>query len=69
MPKALPREFREGVIRVFRESDASIAQVAKDFGISPSGQHRAVLIDDLHVVMVLSPVITHKQHPDSFRLV
>ena len=36
MPKAFPKEFREDVIRVFRESDASVAQVAKDFGISPS---------------------------------
>ena len=34
MPKAFPREFREEVIRVFKTSDASIAQVAKDFGIS-----------------------------------
>ena len=34
MPKAFPREFREDVIRVYRDSDASMAQVAKDFGIS-----------------------------------
>ena len=33
MPKAFPKEFREDVIRVFRTSDASTAQVAKDFGI------------------------------------
>ena len=37
MPKAFPKEFREDVIRVSKDSDASIAQVAKDFGISPSG--------------------------------
>lgn len=36
MPKAFPKEFHEDVIRVFRDSDASVAQVAKDFGISPS---------------------------------
>jgi transposase len=36
MPKALPREFREDVIRVFRESGSSITQVARDFGISES---------------------------------
>ena len=32
MPKAFPKEFREDVIRVYRDSDASMAQVAKDFG-------------------------------------
>jgi transposase len=36
MPKPFPREFREDVIRVFRESDASMTQVARDFGISES---------------------------------
>ncbi len=36
MPKAFPKEFREDVVRVYRDSDASMAQVAKDFGISPS---------------------------------
>ena len=34
MPKPFPKEFREDVIRVYRDSDASVAQVAKDFGIS-----------------------------------
>ena len=48
MPKAFPREFREDVIRVFKSSDASIAQVAKDFGISPSGLKRWLTIDDLN---------------------
>ena len=36
MPKAFPQEFREDVIRVYRDSDASLAQVAKDFGTSES---------------------------------
>lgn len=35
MPKAFPREFREDVIRVYRDSDSSVAQVAKDFRVSP----------------------------------
>jgi transposase-like protein len=35
MPKALPKQFREDVIRVYKDSDASMAQVANDFGISP----------------------------------
>ena len=46
MPKAFPNEFREDVIRVFKESDASVAQVAKDFGISPSCLKRWLAIDE-----------------------
>jgi transposase len=46
MPKAFPREFREDVIRVYRSSDASMAQVAKDFGVSPSCLKRWLAIDD-----------------------
>jgi transposase-like protein len=46
MPKAFPREFREDVIRVYRDSDASMAQVAKDFGISASCLKRWLVIDD-----------------------
>ena len=29
MPKPFPKEFREDVIRVYRDSDASMAQVAE----------------------------------------
>ena len=36
MPKPFPKEFRRDVIRVYRESDSSIAQVARDFGVSAS---------------------------------
>ena len=46
MPKAFPKEFREDVIRVFKDSDSSIAQVAKDFGISPSCLKRWLTIDE-----------------------
>ena len=46
VPKAFPKEFREDVIRVYRDSDASMAQVAKDFGISPSCLKRWLAIDD-----------------------
>ena len=46
MPKAFPREFHEDVIRVYRDSDASMAQVAKDFGISPSCLKRWLAIDE-----------------------
>jgi len=45
-PKAFPKEFREDVIRVYKDSDASMAQVAKDFGISPSCLKRWLSIDD-----------------------
>ena len=34
MPKAFPEEFRRDVIGVARKGEASVAQVARDFGIS-----------------------------------
>ena len=46
MPKAFSKEFREDVIRVYRNSDTSVVQVAKDFGISPSCLKRWIAIDD-----------------------
>ena len=46
MPKAFPKEFREDVIRVYRDSDSSVAQVAKDFGVSPSCLKRWLAIDE-----------------------
>ncbi|MCW1250703.1 transposase [Acaricomes phytoseiuli] len=46
MPKAFPKEFREDVLRVYRDSGASVAQVAKDFGVSPSCLKRWLVIDD-----------------------
>ena len=46
MPKPFPREFREDVIRVYRDSDASMAQVAKEFGISASCLKRWLTIDE-----------------------
>ncbi len=36
MPKPFPAEFRRDVIAVARCSDASMAQIARDFGISES---------------------------------
>jgi transposase-like protein len=55
MPKAFPREFREGVIRVYRASDSSLAQVAKDFGVSPSCLKRWVSIDERDSVRQFGP--------------
>ena len=36
MPKPFPKEFRRDVIAVARQSDQSIAQVARSFGVSES---------------------------------
>ena len=46
VPKAFSKEFREDVIRIYRDSDFSVAQVAKDFGISPSCVKRWLTIDE-----------------------
>ena len=36
MPQAFPEEFRRDVVAVARKREAPIAQIARDFGISPS---------------------------------
>lgn len=36
MPRPYPREFRDDVVRVARQGNAPIAQIAKDFGIADS---------------------------------
>ena len=59
MPKAFPEEFRRDVVAVARRKDASLSQVAKDFGISQSclsrwvrraeiedGQHEGLTLAD-----------------------
>jgi transposase len=46
VPKPFPAEFRRDVIAVARKSEASIAQVAKDFGISESCLQRWLKIAD-----------------------
>ena len=40
MPKAFPVEFRRDVVAVARKGESSLAQIAKDFGISESCLHR-----------------------------
>ena len=55
MPKAFPKEFREDVLRVYRDSDASVAQVAKDFGISPSCLKRRLTIDERRTTIASAP--------------
>ena len=46
MPKAFPPEFRRDVIAVARKGEASMAQVARDFGISESCLARWLKIAD-----------------------
>jgi transposase len=46
MPKPFPAEFRRDVIAVARSSDASRAQIARDFGISESCLNRWLKIAD-----------------------
>lgn len=49
MPQAFPAEFRRDVVAVARRGEASLAQVAKDFGISQSCVQRwvkAAEVDD-----------------------
>ena len=47
MPKAFPLEFRRDVVAVARKSEAPIAQVAKDFGISQSCLQRWLKLADI----------------------
>ena len=47
MPKAFPPEFRRDVVAVARQGDATIAQVAKDFGISASCLQRWLKIAEI----------------------
>jgi transposase len=46
MPKPFPKEFRRDVIAVARQGEASIAQVARDFGVSESCLSRWLKIAD-----------------------
>ena len=47
MSKAFPSDFRRDVVAVARQSDASISQVARDFGISESCLARWLKLDDI----------------------
>ena len=46
MPKPFPAEFRRDVIAVARKGEASVAQIARDFGISESCLQRWLKIAD-----------------------
>jgi transposase len=47
MPKAFPLEFRNDVVRVARKGESTLAQVAKDFGISEACLHRWLKLADI----------------------
>jgi transposase len=47
MPKAFPVEFRRDVVAVARKGESSIAQVAKDFGVSESCLQRWLKLADI----------------------
>ena len=47
MPKAFPIEFRRDVVAVARKREASVAQIAKDFGIFEACLHRWLKMADI----------------------
>jgi transposase len=47
MPKAYPPEFRRDVVAVARKGDATLTQIADDFGISQSCLHHWLQIADV----------------------
>ena len=47
MPKAFPLEFRRDVVAVARKGDATLSQIALDFGISESCLHRWLKMADI----------------------
>ena len=47
VPKAFPMEFRRDVVAVARKGDATLSQIALDFGISESCLHRWLKMADI----------------------
>lgn len=47
MPKAFPEEFRRDVVAVARKREATLTQIAKDFGISEACLHRWLKMADV----------------------
>ena len=47
MPKAFPLEFRRDVVAVARKGEATLTQIAKDFGISEACVHRWLKLADV----------------------
>ena len=66
MPKPFPPEFRRDVVAVARKSDASMAQIARDFGISESclnGWLRSADVED-----GIKPGVTEAEHAENREL-
>ena len=47
MPKPFPREFRDDVVAIALKRESSLAQIAKDFGISESCVQRWVKVAEV----------------------
>ena len=47
VPKAFPLEFRRDVVAVARKGEATLSQIAVDFGISESCLHRWLRMADI----------------------
>ena len=47
MPRAFPEEFRRDVVMVARKREATLTQIAKDFGISEACLHRWLKLADI----------------------
>ena len=47
MPKAFPLEFRRDVVAVARKREATLTQIAKDFGISEACPHHWLKLADI----------------------
>ena len=47
MPKAFPVEFRRDVVTVARKREATLTQIAKDFGVSEACLHRWLKLADI----------------------
>jgi transposase len=67
MPKPFPLEFRRDVIAVARKGDASLTQVAKDFGISQSCLARWLQIADREDGISSGPAAAAGVEPEEVR--
>lgn len=47
VPRPYPKEFREDVVRVARQGEAPLKQIAEDFGISEASLHNWLKAADI----------------------
>src|SRR3712207_7313163 len=69
VPKPFPPEFRRDVVAIARRGEASVAQVAKDFGISESRseEHTSELQSRQYLVCRL--LLEKKKKNDAYDLI